>query len=473
MRGKGQMGHTHGGLVSVRNKSLMTGGRVRAKTSISEWARRLLVPGLWAICGLAALGLHASTDQQDTTARLKSLDDLISHAFAHNPEIRAASLNHQAALERVPQATAWPNPEVHLRYFAEEVQTRVGPQEYAFGFNQPLAWPKRLTLQGEMASHAASSAAAEVDVVRNRLVTEITHLWRQFWLLKRSIMITRAHRDLVVSFEGVARARFATGTTRHPDVIRASIELGKVENQLASLEDRRAPLVAALNSLLHRPPSANLPDPPSLAFQPLRRDEQDVLGTLMRANPSLRALEFQAASAEAGYKRAQTAALPKLSVGLDYMVTGPAVVSGVRGSGQDPVSANLRITLPLSRDKYRAERREARARRDAIKARQSTELDRLRAAAIAHLYQIRDAEREIVLFRTLLLPKATEALLALQRAYASGAASFNELIEALRLQLDLELGEAGALANHAQARASLRELLGTPLRETDEQESRQ
>lgn len=467
------MTQIHGGLVSVRNQSLTTEAQVRATMSIAGWVRRLVVPGLLAICSFAALSIHAFADAQDSKARLASLDDLISHALAHNPEIRAASLNHQAALERVPQAMAWPNPEVNLRYFAEEVQTRVGPQEYAFGFNQPVAWPKRLKLQGEMASHAATSAAAEVDVVRNRLVAEITRLWYEFSLLTRSIMITRAHRDLVVSFETVARARFATGTTRHPDVIRASIELGKVENQLAGAEDRRKPLIAALNGLLHRPLSASLPEPPSLEFQPLRRDEEDVLGTLMRDNPSLRALEFQAASAEAGFKHAQTASLPKLSVGFDYMVTGPAVVSGVRGSGEDPISANLRITLPLSRDKYRAEQREAQARRDAIKALQSTELDRLRTSAISQLYQLRDAEREIVLFRTVLLPKATEALLALQRAYASGAASFNELIEALRLQLDLELGEARALANHGQARASLGELLGIPLREMDEQESRQ
>ncbi len=461
------MTQMNGGIVSVRNKSLTMDRQTRSGKSVPDWAAWIWLLGVGAVCSLSTLELHADA----ANSRLESLDDLINHALANNPEIRAASLDHQAALEKIPQVTAWPNPEVNLRYFAEEVQTRVGAQEYAFGFSQPLPWPKRLKLQGEMAAHAATSAAAEVDVVRNRLVAEITRLWYELSLLTQSVAITRAHRDLVVFFEGVTRARFATGAARHPDVIRASIELGNVENQLASLKDRRPPLVAALNGLLHRPPSASVPNPPLLEFQPLPKDEQQVLNTLMRDNPVLRGLDFQAASAKARFSHAQTASLPKLAVGLDYTVTGPAITSGVRGSSQDPISANLRITLPLSRERYRAEQREARANLDAIRARQSTELDRLRALAISHLYQLRDAEREILLFQSVLLPKAKEALGALQRAYSSGTASFNELIEALRVQLDLELGQVRAMASHGQTRASLGELLGNPLTQQEEQES--
>lgn len=465
---------TNGGFASVRNESLARNLWVGRGSVRFAKLRHLLRLGLWATCSLAASGqIQAFQSGKDTNTGLASLDDLISYALANNPEIRAASLSHEAALERIPQATAWPNPELHLRYFAEEVQTRVGPQEYAFGFNQPLPWPKRLKLQGEMASHAATSAAAEVDVARHRLVAEVTRLWYELSLLTRSVAIMQSHRDLVISFEGVARARFATGSARHPDVIRASIELGNVENQLASLKDRRFPLVAALNGLLHRPPSAWLPDPPSLVFHPLRRDEQEVLKILMRTNPGLRSLDFQAASAEARFKHAQTASLPKLVVGLDYMVVGPAMASGVRGSSQDPISANLRITLPLTREKYRAEQREARASLEAIRARHSTEVDRLRASAISQLYELRDAEREVVLFRTVLLPKTKEALGALQRAYSSGTASFNELIETLRVQLDLELGQARAIANHGQAHAGLNELLGGALRELEAPDSRQ
>lgn len=459
------MTQSDGGLVSVRNKLLIMDARIRRTRLLRVRVALILLLGAWVIPGHASSELPASTDGQGTASGLDALQDLISYALQHSPEIHAASLRHQAAIERIPQATAWPNPEVNLRYFAEEVQTRVGPQEYAFGLSQPLAWPKRLKLQGEVASHAATAAAAEINVVKNRLVAEITRLWYELALLTRSVAITRAHRDLVVAFERVARARFSTGGARHPDVSRASIELAKIENQLASLKDRRTPLIAAMNALLHRPPSAGISDPPPLEFNPFRRDEQKLLDSLMRENPGLRALQFQAASAEARHQHAQTSSLPKLVVGLDYTVIGPSMASGVLGGGQDPISANLRITLPLSRQRYRAEEREAQASLDAIKAHQSTQLDRLRASVMSSLHELRDAEREVVLYRTVLLPKAKESLGALQRAYSSGAASFTELIEALRVQLDLELDEARALANHGKAGASLDELLGNHLRE--------
>lgn len=459
------MTQSDGGLVSVRNKSLARYARIRRRKFISARVALLLFLGTWVIPGHSSSELPASMDGPSKPKEMEALDDLISYALRHNPALRAASLSHKAALEKIPQATAWPNPEVNLRYFAEEVQTRVGPQEYAFGFSQPLAWPKRLKLQGEAASHSAKAAATEIEVVRNRLVAEITRHWYELALLTRSVAITQAHRDLVVSFERVARARFATGSARHPDVIRASIELANIENQLTSLKDRRIPLIAALNGVLHRPPSAKISDPPPFEFTPVRSDAQKLLDNLTRENPRLRTLDAKAASAEAKFKYAQTASLPKLVLGLDYMVIGPAMASGVRGAGQDPISASLRITLPLSREKYRAERREAQASLDAIRARQSSELDRLRTSAISSLYELRDAEREVILYRTVLLPKAKEALGALQRAYSSNTASFAELIEALRVQLDIELREAHALAKHGQARANLDELLGSPLRQ--------
>lgn len=464
------MAQIESGLVSHRNQSLTMNVQVRRTRLIAYWPRRLAPLSLAVACSFSASGIHAASEGQDTNLRLASLDDLISYALTHNPEIRTASLTHQAALERVPQATAWPNPELNLRYFAEEVQTRVGPQEYAFGLSQPLPWPRRLKLQGEMASLSATSMAAEIDVAKNHLVAEITRLWYELSLLTRSVAIMQAHRDLVVSFEGVTKSRYATGTLSHPDVIRASIELGNVENQLASLKDRRSPLVAALNSLLHRPPNASLPDPPSLESHRLEKDEQELLNTLMNENPSLRALNFKAASAEARLKYAHTASLPKLAVGLDYTLIGSAMALGNQGGGQNPISANFRITLPLSRERYRAEQREARASLDAIRARQSTERNRLRASAISLLYELRDLRRELVLLQTHLLPKAKEALITLQRAYSSGTASFSELIEALRVQLDLELGQARALASHGQTRARLDELLGGPSTHQNAQE---
>ena len=458
------MTHFHSGLASTRNKLLATrthqGGTFRSPT----WTQCLLLMCIWGMSAFAAADqTQASSDRQTPILQDETLDNLITHALTHNPDIGAALANYEAALEQVPQETAWPNPQLSVRYFLEELQTRVGPQDYAVGLSQPLPWPKRLKFQGEAASQAALAAAAEVDEVRARVTSEVTRLWVELALLTHSIAIVQANRDLVVAFESVVRTRYATGSARHPDVIRAQIELANIENQLASLKDRRNPLRAALNALLHRPSYAQIPEPTELELNPVRRDDQDLLRDLGAGNPKLKRLGFETAASKARFKRAQTASLPEFTVGLDYIVIDKAAMPGIRGSGQDPISASLRITLPISRGKFRAEEQQAEASLTASSARQSAELNALRSLLMSTLYEIRDAEREVVLYRTVLLPKAKESLGALQRAYSSGAASFTELIDAQRLQLELELGEARALARHQVARAKLEEVLGGPL----------
>ena len=106
-----------------------------------------------------------------------SLPSLVDYALAHNPRIAAAQQRHLGALQRVPQATALPDPRLIYRYFFEEVQTRVGPQEYAVGFTQVLPWFGKLKLQGVVASDSARAAAQRVATIRNSVIAEVASAW--------------------------------------------------------------------------------------------------------------------------------------------------------------------------------------------------------------------------------------------------------------------------------------------------------
>lgn len=58
-----------------------------------------------------------------------TLEDYVAHGIAHNPGLRAAHQNHQAALAKIPQARALPDPKIMATHFVEDVQTRTGPQQ--------------------------------------------------------------------------------------------------------------------------------------------------------------------------------------------------------------------------------------------------------------------------------------------------------------------------------------------------------
>jgi outer membrane protein TolC len=96
------------------------------KDSISIFARRTRVT-------LLCLLLWSSADAENSTsASLEtSYADLhsdLSLALANNPQLEAFEQRYEAALQRIPQASALPDPMFQVTSFVESIQTRTGPQ---------------------------------------------------------------------------------------------------------------------------------------------------------------------------------------------------------------------------------------------------------------------------------------------------------------------------------------------------------
>ena len=135
----------------------------------------------------------------------------MNYALENNPEINAAIQIHRADLERVAQATALPDPRLNYRYFFEEVETRVGPQEHAIGVSQTLPWFGKLRLQGVAATESARATAERIASIRNKVIAEVASAWYELYYLGQSIEIVRGNRDLVLHLERVASAVACSG----------------------------------------------------------------------------------------------------------------------------------------------------------------------------------------------------------------------------------------------------------------------
>lgn len=398
-----------------------------------------------------------------TADAARSLPAWVDFALANNPSVTAAIANYEAAMNEIEQATALPDPRLNFRYFIEEVETRVGPQTYAVGVSQPLPWLGKLRLQGEVASEKANAAATRVSTVQNAVIAEVASSWYELYYFNRALRIMEGNRDLVQHLERVARTRYQTGSNGHPDVIRAQVELGKIENDLASLSDRKAPLLARLNAALNRPSQAPVTMPQSAPIVDVPINDKALVELVIGNNPELRALSFDVAAATAAKERAEKEFYPDFSIGFDYIATDEARSPNVRGSGNDPIAAAFSMTLPIQRGKYKAGVRASEARIAGRRAQRDQYLNKLEAGTVSALFRLRDARRQIDLYQTTLLPKANESLAATQRAYSTGSLSFADLIDAQRILLVFELAEARAIADHNLARTTLEELIGESL----------
>ncbi len=393
----------------------------------------------------------------------RSLPALVRWALEHNPELSAMRQQHAAARERVTQSGRLPDPRVSYRYFVDPVETRVGPQEHAVGISQSLPWFGKRKADRQVAEATARADAARIDAVRNDVIAAVAGTWYELYYLARSIDVVRANRDLVAHLESIARTRLGAGASRQADLLRAQVELGRADNELASLEDRRVPVAARLNALLNLPSGVTLASPGALPYQPLELDEEWVLMQIGRGNPGLEAAEHEVRRARSVKARARQSFSPDIAVGIDYIAVGDARAAGVRGSGDDALSASLAFTVPIWHGRYTAGVREAQAHIEQAQREKDRQANALQADALQALFEMRDAQRQIDLYEQSLLPMAGESLAATQRSYSAGTSSFVDLIAAQRMLLDFELAIARAVTNHNQARVDIERLMGRPL----------
>jgi outer membrane protein TolC len=242
------------------------------------------------------------------------------------------------------------------------------------------------------------------------------------------------------------------------------VELGKLEDRSQTLADLRGPFVARLNAALGRPAGAPV-DPPSDPYPvPGAIDEAALRDGLPASSPALRARARAVLAADASIELADAAYYPDFALGLEYTSIGRASMP-VDGSGDDALAVTLGIDLPLWRGRLDAGLARARAERSAAVASAADERLALGAELAMTLYELRDADRRLALFRDGLVAKGRQALAAVSAAYSAGEASLLELVDSQRELLEFELSAARAETDRGNALIHAESLTGVTLHE--------
>lgn len=395
-----------------------------------------------------------------------ALPDYLTYAALHNPGLKEAFHQWKAALERIPQVQSLPDPTFTYGYFIREVETRVGPQEHRIGLRQKVPWFGTLRLRGDAASEAAEAAFQRYQGQKLRLFFEVKQAYYEYYYLHRALSITEDNIQLLQHFETVARARHRAGASQSA-VIKAQVEVGKLNDRLRSLRALRGPLAARLNAALNRPSDAFVSWPREAPLEEIELNQAEASRCLSADHPELTALEHRIAQQENALALAGKAFSPDVMIGMDYLMTGEALASGTPDSGKDPVVAVVGLDIPLWRGTYRAAEREARRRLHAAQHARAERENRLQADLAMAIYRFRDAERKTELYGDTLIPQARQALKIAEEGYRAGAEDFLSLVDAERLLLEFQLARERALVDRAIAAAEVESLIGVPLQTLD------
>jgi len=384
-----------------------------------------------------------------------TLGDFLRVAEEGSRGLEGSRRQWRAEVEAAGAAGSFPDPELSF-----EFSTRVEPREQRVALRQRLPWFGKLGLHETVAHENAEAAHARHEDDRVALRRDVTLAWLELYWLGSTTELTRRNLELLIDLEQVIRERYRIARAAHADLMRVQVEMGVVENDLRSVEDRLRPAIARMNELLHRPERAPVPVPSELPEWPSAPDAETVFVHAREGSFRLEEWANRVEEAEAARRLAERSRWPDWMVGAEWIRMEEAQTHAIEDDGKDPIMLSVSVSLPIFRGKWDAPARAAEERVAAAEAGLSQQEDELIARVEDVLYEWRDADRRLDLYESALLPKARESYQALDAAYRSGNGAFLDLIEAQRMLLSFELETERALTDRGRSAAVLAYLTG-------------
>lgn len=397
-----------------------------------------------------------------SVARADVVSEWIAAAREHNAEILKGRAELRAAMARVPQAKALPDPAIEFETMGAD---SVGAEQ-TVRLAQAFPWPGTLgqresiaSLQGRAYWHEVQSLELAVVSRIRTIATEIAYLKKEADLVRQNLELFKKQEDFL---EQASR-----GGGEVSDLVRVEMESGLLADDMARITEMIQREKAELESLVGRA----ITDISRVALPnrlPVSEKQELLAARLEATNPLLQALSSRVEAARAGVSLARLETYPEFMLSAGYRRVNEPGMGGNREWMNEAV-VMFSISLPIWGEKNSGKRDEAAAMLEAAMQEREGASRMLRARLETLLSRGRDAGRRATLFQDRLLPKARQSHEAVDASYRSGRASLLEVFDSRRRLLETETGYWRALADLHSNQAEIEALFGTEIQITNKQ----
>lgn len=378
-----------------------------------------------------------SAAQEPLPLTLAEAEDLALHAEPGQAAMlaRANSLEEQAvAAGELPDPTlrvGLANFPVQSGGFATEAMTQA-----QLGIRQAFPPGKTRAYSARRFQSLAAEMDRSADARARDVLTSVRSAWLDVNYWEHAHALVSESRPYFEDLVTVTRSLYSVGKKDQQDVLRADLELSRLDDRLIDIRQQRARARAALGEWLGDDARRPLADrlPPWQQLPPL-----DVLQNQFADHPALQAADARVAARIAGIDLAKERFKPGWAMDLGYGYRDGSLPNGSPRS--DFVSLSVTVDLPFFR-RNRQDRSLAAAlgeRRAAVESKE--ELRRHLASQLEAEYsRWQELSRRIDLYERVILLQAEDRANAALAAYQSETGDFADVmrgsIDALNSRLD-------------------------------------
>lgn len=404
---------------------------------------------------------------QEQPRKAPVLEELIQEALENNPRLEAAVQRTLSAERAIPQAGALADPKLTLGLMNLPVNSFAFDQEPMTGkqvaLMQMFPFPGKLSLATDMAEFEAAAVKLKQEEVRNQVIQMIKRTYYDLYAMDRAVETVQKNRELMKQLVRVAEIKYATGSGLQQDVLRAQVELSKLEDDLIMWQKKRVVGTARLNEILNR-----TPDSPFATTSPelvLPEDGVEVFQAqeIEEKRPLLKAWREMIQKAEAGVKLARRDLWPNITVGAGYNQRDD-LASGM--AMHDFFSASVTLDIPLY---FKRKQKEKIAQKELDLKAVMADYRNVKIGILAEIESLKAElegnQKRVELFAGGILLQARQSLESAQAGYQVGKVDFLNIIDNWMRLLGYELQYYFALSDYHKALASYELAVGGGIKE--------
>ena len=471
---------------------------------------------------LVAIGIaivNISYAQSQSTVK-DSLVYYLELAAKNNPTVLQRFSEYQAALQKITQVGALPDPELNLGVFLSPMELLEGKQVADIRLMQMFPWFGVLKNAKDEMSLMAKSKYELMLEAKLEVFYEVQRTWYELYKTDQDIHISEKNIQILQTLERLALIRFRTAssggggassstvssgtstqspgtsagssgmqsmgrssggnsgsTSNQPssamqgngmgspsggsdlaDLYRIQIEIGDLENNLALLRNQQSTIIARFNSYLNRPVQSTVVIIDTLNADTLSVSLLAVADSMLSNNPMLGMLQYERQSFDARKKMFTRMGYPMVGLGLNYSLINKSEMSTSPMNGKDMIMPMVTVTLPIYRKKYKAMKTEADLLKTATEQNYMASANSLQTEYYQAIQLYQDAWRRIKLYSNQysLSNKTLEIML---RSFATSESGLTDILRIRQQTLDYEFKRIEAVTDYNTSVAWLKRLM--------------
>ena len=401
------------------------------------------------------------TTSPDPDSTFNPLPAMERMAETSNASLLRLQQEAAAAFARTRYISKLPDPTLGTNIFGHPIETAAGSQRANINMMQMIPSLERLNAQEKQACFEAMGLQQRYLAERLRIVADLRTAWFKLYVLQKQIETVLANQELLQSMTDILYGRIGTGRATQGDVLLATLEYSRLEEQLLTLKQQTVSTTANINQLLNRSADTPVQAPKLISVVKPAWTHAMLLNVARENQPTIAAAQLQTQATRWGIEVARLRQRPDISIGAAwYLIDDNRPASPVVDVGRDAWSLGASVTLPLDRTKYQAIRDESFLKHAASHADVDDVVRQYDVHLLDLLQQAVAAADTIELYQTTILPQAKQTFNADQLSLTNSSVEFDRVIMDLRNLLTLEFGFHRAVGQLATSVARIQQATG-------------